>query len=110
LAFIVIEQLKRIELNSTTLYDPKNSVHPWASAEIFQGRKRRNFAYPFQVADDAVQMDVNKMLLPFYLISLCWLNRNFQSFVSNVFYTSAIINVSFHKLPNISIFFEHLYK
>jgi len=51
---------------------------------------RRNFSkggghveiyYAFQVADDAMQMDVHKTLYPFYPISLCWLNLNSQSFV-----------------------------
>ena len=46
-------------------------------------------------------------LYPFYPIGLCWLILNSQSFVSNVFYTSAIRNAfSFHKLPDIH-FFEH---
>jgi len=59
-------------------------VHPWASAEIFTGvRQRRNFTYPFQVADDAMQMDVHKTLHPFYPNSLCWLHFNFESFVWN---------------------------
>jgi len=53
----------------------------WASAEIFPGEgQHRNFAYPFQVADDAMQMDVQKTLHPFYPISLYWLNLNYQSF------------------------------
>jgi len=43
--------------------------------------QRPNFAYPFQVADDAMQMDVHKTLYYFYHISLCWLNLNSQSFV-----------------------------
>jgi len=51
---------------------PRN--FPWVE-------QRRNFAYPFQVADDVMQMDVHKMLYPFYHISLCWLNLNSQSFV-----------------------------
>ena len=60
-----------------------------------------------QVADDAMQMYLHKTLYPFYAISLCWLNLNSQSFVSNVFYTSAIRNaLSFHTLPNIHCF-EH---
>jgi len=68
----------------------------------FSRGKRRNFAYPFQVADEAMQMDVHKTLYPFYPISLCWLNFNFQSFVRNVLYTSAIRNAfSFNELPNI---------
>jgi len=57
-----------------TVYDSRitsKSVHPCASAEI-------NFAYPFQVFDDAMQSDVHKMLYPFYPISLCWLNLNSQ--------------------------------
>jgi len=38
-------------------------AHSWASAEIFPGRaKRRHFAYPFQVSNDAMQMNVGKML------------------------------------------------
>jgi len=68
---------------------------------------RRNFANPFVVADDAMQIDVHKTLYPLYPISLCWLKINSQSFVENVFYTSAIRNaLSFHELPNIH-FFEH---
>jgi len=66
------------------LYGPRirsKPVHPWASAEIFPGGQRRNFAYPFQVVDDAMQTDVHKMFYSFYPISLCWLNLNFQSFV-----------------------------
>jgi len=68
MALIVFEWLKRIEPNSTTFYDPSirsQSVHPWASMSVFQWRQRQNFAYPFQVADDAMQMDVHKMLYPF---------------------------------------------
>jgi len=32
---------------------------------FFQGEQCRNFAYPFQVADDAEQIDVHKPLYPF---------------------------------------------
>ena len=42
---------------------------------------RRNFAHTFQVADDAVQMDVHKTLCPFYPFRLCWLNLSSQSCV-----------------------------
>jgi len=74
---------------------------------VSKGRQRRNFAYPFQVADDAMQMGVHKTLYLFYPISLCWLNHKSQFFVWNVLYTSATRNASsFHKLPNIH-FFEH---
>jgi len=39
---------------------------PRASAEIFPGGQRRHFAYLFQVADVAMQIDVHKTLYPFY--------------------------------------------
>jgi len=39
---------------------------PLASAEIFPVGQRRHFAYSFQVADDAMQMDVHKAFYPFY--------------------------------------------
>jgi len=75
-----------------------------------RGWQRRNFAYPFQVADDAMQMDVHKTLYPFYIIGLCWLHHNSQPFVYNVFYTSAIrYTFSFYKLPNIQ-FLSTFYK
>jgi len=39
----------------------------WASAEIFPGGgQSRHFAYPFQISDNATQMDVHKSLHPFY--------------------------------------------
>jgi len=47
---------------------------------FFRGQ-RRNFAYSFQGADDAIQMDLHKTLYPFYPISLCYLNLSSQSFV-----------------------------
>jgi len=34
--------------------------------KFFQGGQKRHFAYPFQVVDDATQMDVHKTLRPFY--------------------------------------------
>jgi len=58
------------------------SIAPWASAEPFPGGgQRQNFAYPIQVADDAMKMDVHRTLCPFYRINLCWLNLISQSFV-----------------------------
>jgi len=36
----------------------------------FSRGQRRNFAYPFQVADDDMQMDVHKTLHLFYPLSL----------------------------------------
>ena len=80
-----------------------------ASAEIFQEGTTLKLwlAYPFQVADNAMQMDVHETLHPFFPTSSCWLSFNYQYFVWNVFYTSAIRNgFSFHKLPNIHLF-EH---
>jgi len=51
----------------------------WESAEIFQkhgsrqkffqGGQTRYFAYPFHVADDAMQIHVHKTLCPFYTIT-----------------------------------------
>jgi len=74
--------------------------------KFFQGEQCRYFAYPFQVADDAMPMNVHQTLNPFYPISLCWLNLESQfSIFCNVFYTSTIRNTfTFHKLPNIQFF------
>jgi len=41
-------------------------VYSWASAEILPAGQSRHLAYPFQVAEDAAQMDVHKMICPFY--------------------------------------------
>jgi len=41
------------------------------SQDFFQGGQRRNFAYPFQVADDAMQVDVHKTLYPFCIPLVC---------------------------------------
>jgi len=35
------------------------------SAEFFPRGQRRHFAYHFQVADDAMQMDIHKAQYPF---------------------------------------------
>jgi len=43
------------------------------SQTIFNWGQRRHFAYPLQVADDVMQMDVHKTFYSFYSISLCWL-------------------------------------
>jgi len=90
----------------TQEFDRNQCIHE-RPQKFFQGGKRRNCAYTFQVTDDAMQMGVHKTLYPSYPISLCWLNLNFQSFAWNVFYTSAIRNVtSFYKLRNVHCF-EH---
>ena len=90
LAFIVFEWLKRIQPDSTTLYDPRirsksQCIHGRPRKVFPRGGQRRNFACPFQVADDAMQTDVHKTLYPFYPISLCWLNLNYQSFMWKCF-------------------------
>ena len=36
--------------------------------KFFQKGQRRHFAYPFQVADDAIQLDVHKTFYSFYTI------------------------------------------
>ena len=43
------------------------SLHPSMGVRrnFSRGGQRRHFSYPFSVADDAVQMDVHKTLLPF---------------------------------------------
>jgi len=70
------------EPNSTTLYGPRIGSNPWASPEIYPGgQRRRIFAYPVQIADDAMQMNIQKALYPFSPISLCWLKLNSQPFV-----------------------------
>jgi len=74
---------------------------------FFQGGKLQNFAYPLQIADDEMQIDVHKRFYPFYRISLCWLNFKSQSCIWNVFYFSAIRKAfSFYELPN-TYFVEH---
>jgi len=40
----------------------------WASEEIFSGGQKRYFACQFQVADNAMQIDVRKTLYPFCAI------------------------------------------
>jgi len=65
---------------STTPEEPNNTIFPkyeselnwgkicgctWASAEIFPGRQRRHFAYPFHSADGAMHTDFQKTLYPF---------------------------------------------
>ena len=37
-------------------------LEAWASAEIFPGGQCQHFVYPFQLADDAMQMHIHKML------------------------------------------------
>jgi len=108
LAFIAFEWLN--ESNSTTLCDPRNrskSMDSWAFTEIFPGGQRWTSSYPFQVADDVIQMGVHKTLYPFYLINLCWLNLNSQSFVWNVFCTSAISEMLFIFIKCLISIFEH---
>jgi len=45
------------------------------------GDRDRPNRSPLDPPPDAMQMDVHKTLYSFYLISLCWLNLNSQSFV-----------------------------
>jgi len=96
LAFKVLSDLKRIEPNSTTLYDRRIEICASMGVLRFfsRGGQHRNFAYPFQVADDAVQMDVHKTLCPFYPISLRWLNLNSQS-LSEMFSTLRLLEIIF---------------
>jgi len=45
--------------------DDFSFTRSWASAKIFPGEATSTFCCPFQVADDAMQMDVHKTLWPF---------------------------------------------
>jgi len=65
-------------LTFTTIF--RAQLNHGGPQKFFQGGQHGNFAYPFQVADGAMQMDVHKTLHRFYPISLYWLNLNFQSF------------------------------
>jgi len=111
LAFIAFEWLKGIEPNRITFSDPRirsKPVHPRASVDIFQGGATSKFCLSFSGCWRCSASGYSQNALPFLPISLCWLNLNSQSFVWNVFYTSAIRNAFsiFHKLSNIH-FFEH---
>ena len=106
--FIVFEWLKRIEPNINP------SIHG-RSQKFFQGRQRRYFAYPFLVADDAMQMYFYKTLYltlstPLVCASSTSILKQiwniFYTFIWNVFYTSAIRNAIFFINCPISIF-EH---
>jgi len=65
------------ELNQiATLYDPQELVRNQCvygrPQKLFQAGATSNFSLiPFQVADDAMQMDVHKTLYSFYPVSLC---------------------------------------
>jgi len=72
------------------------SLLAWASAEIFPGQNR-HFAYPFQVVDDATQVDVHKTLYPFYTTKKM---LNFTATVANCFSSTKILhwaNVCFNE-------------
>jgi len=61
---------------------------PWASAEIFPGgEKRRNFVYPVQVADDAMQVDVHKTLYHFHPHYFVLVEPQFSIFCLKIFST-----------------------
>ena len=49
-----------------TFRDPNWGREHWRPQIFFQGGKHRHFAQIFQIADDAMQMEVNKTLYPFY--------------------------------------------
>jgi len=80
LVFIDFELLQRIEPNNTSRYDPRIDRNQCIQ-KFFKGRQRQNFAHPFQVPDDAMQLDVHKTFYLFSPIIRCCLNLNSQSFV-----------------------------
>ena len=48
---------------------------PWHPQKFFQGGQRRHFACIFQVADDAMQIDVHKTHYSFYAKRNCFISR-----------------------------------
>ena len=69
---------------ATTCY--KNVKEAWASAEIFPGGQHQNFAYPFQIADDAMQMAFTKRFnLSTPLVCIGW--TSILNFLSEMFST-----------------------
>ena len=70
------------------------------------GLQRRNFAYPFQVADNAMQIDVHKKLYPFSPL-VCAGRTSILNLLSEVFSTLRLSEIIFfHKMPYIQ-FLEH---
>jgi len=61
----------------------------------FHGGQLRNFAYPFQVADDAVHEDFYKTLYSFYPISLCCGWTSILNFLSVMFSTLRLSTMLF---------------
>ena len=71
----------------TQQVDRNQCIHG-RTQNFFQGG-RRNFAYPFQVADDARQTDVHKTLYAFYsfypLVCAAWTEPKFSIFCLKYF-------------------------
>ena len=55
--------------------------------KFFQGGKRRNFVYPVQVADDAMQIDVHKTLYHFHPHYFVLVEPQFSIFCLKIFST-----------------------
>ena len=61
--FYTTKQMPHVSVTITKKrFFGSNSQVSWASAEIFPRGQSRHFAYPLQVADDAMQMHVHKTL------------------------------------------------
>ena len=79
---------------------------PWASADILPGGGNIDILlFLSRLLTMRCKWTFTKRFTLSTPFSLCWLNLNSQSFVWNVFYTSAIRNAVL-KLPNLH-FFEH---
>ena len=105
--YIVFEWQKNWTKQHHALW-PKNMIKISASMgarrNISRGQ-RRNFAYPFQIADEAMQTFTKRFAFSTSLVCASWISS--LIFCLKCFYTSAIRNAfSFHKLPNVH-FFEH---
>jgi len=64
---------------------------PGRPQKFSKGGRDRYFRYPFQVADDAVLMDIYKTLYPFNSIILCWLNLTFFPEIFSTLWQSKMI-------------------
>ena len=86
--------LKSIEQNSTTLYDPRSEISASMGVHRIFSRvgQHRNFAYPFQVADDAMQMHVHKTLST-PLVCVDW--TSILNLLSGMFFTLRLLETLF---------------
>jgi len=65
-----LKELNQIAPRFMTQESNRNQCSHGRQQKFFQrgGGKVEIFAYPFQIADDATQMEVHKMLYPFFAL------------------------------------------